>query len=446
MRCVLLLITLCASLPVAFSQMIAPLAIDAQGRVTFTVDAPTATSVQVVGKGNGNGLGTTPIDLAKVSASEWRVTTDSIRPGFHYYDILIDGVATTDLKNHVYFGWGRWASGLEVSDPSNDFYEPKPGVARGEVRFVYYDSEITGRTRKCLVYVPDEYDKNPERNYPVLYLQHGNGESELGWLNQGKVNFIMDNLIHEGRAEPMLVVMDNGFAASPGATNWYRPSFSQNVFDRLVVEELVPLIDARFRTDASSNRRAIAGLSMGGQQAGNIVFKNPNTFQYLGMFSAGLNSVGTLTNAIAARLNDKMRLIWMGTGLQDEFLNNYIRVAHNAFEQKNVVHQYEEIDGIHEWQVWRKCLNRFAPKLFKPAISNETIGMSISSTPHAKGAALLEIQYSTSNDRVLEQSSDLSTWTAADLVEAEAEQSVGIWVSNEDQQSVFLRLVEAPWE
>ncbi len=344
--------------------MMKPLEIDGDGRVTFTVNAPSATTVQVVGKGNGNGLGTTPIDLTREGTGPWSVITDPIRPGFHYYDILIDGTATTDLQNQAYFGWGRWTSGLEVPDPNLDFYDPKADVPRGEIRNLFYDSEITGHTRKALVYVPAEYQNNPDKNYPVLFLQHGNGESEVAWLEQGKVNFIMDNLIHDELAEPMLVVMDNGFAATAGAINWYRPAYNANVFEQVVIEELIPLIDARFRTSKQFTDRAMAGLSMGGQQAATIVFNNPQTFAYLGMMSAGVSSTFSLNANLTARLNEEMKLIWMGVGIEDEFLGRWISPTQNAFVQRQIIHEYEEFEGAHEWQVWRKCLHTFAPKLF----------------------------------------------------------------------------------
>ena len=347
------------------AQLMKPLEIDEQGQVTFEVRAENASSVEVLGKGQGNGLGTTPIPLTQKLNGVWSVTTPPIRPGFHYYDMVIDGVPGTDLANHAYFGYRRWTSGLEVPDPDHDFYTARAEVPRGEVRMVYYDSITTGRTRRCLVYTPPGYDNSPDLRYPVLYLQHGAGESEVAWLQQGKVNFIMDNLIHEGLALPMLIVMDNGYAASPEAVNWYMPPYQASRFEKLLIDELIPLIESRFRAQTVPGARAIAGLSMGGQQAAMAVLRNAGTFTHLGMFSAGLPSTGVLNSTIASRLNQEMHLIWVGTGLQDEFLDSYILVARNGLLNQGIVHEYVAMDGTHEWQVWRKCLHRFAPLLFR---------------------------------------------------------------------------------
>lgn len=444
MRFVFFLLLAARLAPSAYMQMMEPLAIDGAGRATFKVDAPSASTVHVVGKGNGNGLGTVPIALAKSASGEWSVTTGPVPPGFHYYDILIDGVATTDLRSHAYFGWGRWTSGLEVPDPSNDFYAPKPGVPRGEIRIVYYDSAITGRVRKCLVYVPPGYDEDPERRYPALYLQHGSGESELAWLEQGKVNHIMDNLIHEGRAVPMLVVMDNGYAADAGATNWWRPSFAQNRFAQVIVEEIVPLVESRFRVVAEAGSRAMAGLSMGGQQSAAIVVRSPDTFAYLGMFSGGLDSQNLVTSQVADRLNDEMELVWMGAGRQDEFLDNYILAARATLLEKGVEHQFEQIDGAHEWQVWRKCLNRFAPKLFRPNLAKQSLDVSLVERQEKGAANALEIRLPERGDIVVERSRDLSTWIG--VAGAGDASPPGLRVALPEQGAHFYRAREIAWE
>jgi len=166
---------------------------------------------------------------------------------------------------------------IEIPDDQLSFYLPKD-VPHGEVRQHFYYSKTTKTTRKCLVYTPPGYDKNVQEKYPVLYLQHGAGESELGWTMQGKVNFIMDNLIAEGKAKPFIIVMDNGYAPRPGAENQFNPGGNDNLFADLVTKELIPMIDAGYRTLSDQKNRAIAGLSMGAMQAVHIGFDHPELF------------------------------------------------------------------------------------------------------------------------------------------------------------------------
>jgi hypothetical protein len=175
-------------------------------RLSFTLKAPDAHRVEVAG---GDGLGKGPFPMTRGADGVWSVTTPPAVPGFHYYWFILDGVQVNDLGSETYFGYGRETSGIEVPEPGVDYYEVKQ-VPHGEVRIKWYFSKTTGEWRLAIVYTPPDYDKSVKTRYPVLILQHGAGENETGWTRQGRANFILDNLIAEGRAKPMIVAMDRG--------------------------------------------------------------------------------------------------------------------------------------------------------------------------------------------------------------------------------------------
>ena len=178
--------------------------ITADLRVTFRLKAPNAQKVQLRG---GAGLVKDFIDLGRGDDGVWSVTTPPAVPGFHYYWLVVDGLTVNDPSSYTYFGWGRETSGLEVPEPGVDFYDAQDGRPHGEVQARWYHSAITGKWRRANVYTPPDYDQHPRTRYPVLYLQHGAGENERGWMEQGRANFILDNLIAAGKAKPMIVVV-----------------------------------------------------------------------------------------------------------------------------------------------------------------------------------------------------------------------------------------------
>ena len=254
-------------------------------RVIFRLEAPDAQKVQVqfpAGKTypaerNGEGF--------------WTATTDPLVPGFHYYFLLIDGVSVNDPASETFYGWGRQSSGIEIPESGVDFYDAKD-VPHGEVRERWYRSRTTQAWRRIFVYTPPGYDANPGVRYPVLYLQHGAGEDERGWSQQGRVSQIMDNLIAEGKAKPMLIVMEKGYAWKPGESEvslWSSPPPAiDRVFGTLVevfLNDLIPLIDSNYRTLPDREHRAMAGLSMGGGAAFFITLDHLDAFAYLGGFS-----------------------------------------------------------------------------------------------------------------------------------------------------------------
>ena len=346
-------------------------------RVIFRLEAPNAQKVQVqfpAGKTypaerNGEGF--------------WTATTDPLVPGFHYYFLLIDGVSVNDPASETFYGWGRQSSGIEIPESGVDFYDAKD-VPHGEVRERWYRSRTTQAWRRIFVYTPPGYDANPGVRYPVLYLQHGAGEDERGWSQQGRVSQIMDNLIAEGKAKPMLIVMEKGYAWKPGESEvslWSSPPPAiDRVFGTLVevfLNDLIPLIDSNYRTLPDREHRAMAGLSMGGGAAFFITLDHLDAFAYLGGFSGFDSGSGGApfdaktahhgVMADAAAFNQRVRLLWLGIGTAEEpRMYDGVKNYHLALAQAGIKHVYYESAGTaHEWQTWRRCLREFAPLLFQ---------------------------------------------------------------------------------
>ena len=315
-------------------------------RVVFQIKAPTAQKVQVMPGGGSNGMGKGPFDMSRAEDGTWTATIGPAAPGFHYYWFLIDGVPANDPASETFFGWAKQSSGLEVPDPALDFFDFKD-VPHGNVHIHWYRSAVTGQPRRAYVYTPPAYDADARTRYPVLYLQHGSGESERGWTTQGRANFILDNLIAAKKSVPMIVVMENGYAT--GGT-----------FEDVVLKDLIPEIDRAYRTQSDRAHRAIAGLSMGGGQALSIGFGNPSTFAWIGSFSgAGLRG-----KDLKALANQPPRLIWLGCGTEDNLITG-ARDLHKSLDESGLHNTLFEVPGLHEWQVWRKHLNEFVPLLFR---------------------------------------------------------------------------------
>ncbi len=346
--------------------------VHADGRVTFRLKAPGARTVQLQPGGDDNGLGKGPLDMTQGEDGVWTVTTPPAVPGFHYYWFLVDGVATNDPGSETFFGWAKQSSGVEVPEPGTDFYDTKD-VPHGEVRSRWYHSQVTGKWRRALVYTPPGYDADPAARFPVLYLQHGSGEDERGWTAQGRANFILDNLIAAGKAIPMLVVMDCGYAEKPGAATPPAPG-APTPFEEVVIRDLIPAIDAAYRTRADREHRAIAGLSMGGAQALQIGLNHPDTFAYLGGFSSPPRGGDTFDPKTAyngafrdaSAFNAKYRLLWLGAGTAETRTHDRAKAVHEALDAAGIRHVFVDSPGTaHEWQTWRRALHDFAPRLFR---------------------------------------------------------------------------------
>ena len=372
-------------------------------RVTFRIKAPDAQKV-VFGFFDSQRY-----PAKKGEDGFWTATTEPQVPGFHYYRVFIDGAEVNDPASETFFGTGKDASGIEIPEKGVDYYLPKD-VPHGEVRERWYFSKTTGAWRRIFVYTPPSYDADRETRYPVLYLQHGGGEDERGWPNQGHMAFIIDNLIAERKAKPMLVVMEQGYArrpgesaappapprpAAPGQNPPPRPDFTRmfSAFEDVMVKDLIPMIDATYRTIPSRENRAMAGLSMGGMQTFQITLKHLDLFSYIGGFSGGGGGFGGVpfdpktahggVMANADEFNKKVRLVWLGIGTTEpqrmyESVKNY----HEALEKAGIKHVYYESPGTsHEWLTWRRSLHEFAPLLFVNAPAVGRAGARINGNP-----------------------------------------------------------------
>ena len=350
--------------------------IHANLRVTFRLDAPDAQKVQVQPGGGDNGLGQGPFDMTRDEEGVWTVTTPPAVPGFHYYWLVVDGIAVNDPASETFFGYGRQTSGVEVPEPGVDFYDAKD-VPHGEIRARWYYSDITGAWRRAHVYTPPDYDLSGDGRYPVLYLQHGSGEDERGWMTQGHVNFILDNLIAAGEAQPMMVVMEKGYAdraddppLPPRSAEARQRGFAN--LEAMVINELIPTIDATYRTLSDREHRALAGLSMGGGQALQIGLGHLDIFAHIGVFSGGPRGDFDPQTAYGGVFSDptsfntRVRLFWLGAGTAEERAYQRAQAMHEALDQIGIEHELYISPGTsHEWQTWRRSLRAFAPLLFR---------------------------------------------------------------------------------
>ena len=362
------------------------------GRATFRVVAPDAQKVQVrVGKA---------FDMEKGPDGAWTVTTAPLVVGFHYYSLVVDGAAVADPATRTFFGSGWDNSGIEIPEPAEvDYYLPKD-VPHGQVSQRWYYSKVTGTWRRCYVYTPPDYFAGKAR-YPILYLLHGWGENEQGWHTQGHVDLILDNLIAAKEAKPMIIVMDNLNAIRPGEdgsifnARWLSPprpappaaegakpaaapsrpgglaGFTGSAFTELMLADLIPMIEKTYRVLPGRENRAMAGLSMGGMQTFMTGLANLDKFAYIGGFSGSSGGRGgfdpkTSNNGVfadAAAFNKKVKVLFLGIGSVEgpgtkNFSDQLTKAGiHNIY--------FESPGTAHEWLTWRRCLNDFAPRLFK---------------------------------------------------------------------------------
>ncbi len=340
-------------------------------RVIFRLLAPEAEKVQVdLGK---------KYDMVRDTSGYWWTTTEPIPIGFHYYSILIDEIPLADPSGQTFYGMGRMASGIDIPESGVDYYLIKD-VPHGQIRSVNYHSKTTNTWRRAFVYTPPGYDKNHNKNYPVLYLQHGGGEDETGWPVQGKVDIILDNLIADGKAEPMLVVMDRGYATDPRKRvdpnlTGFQAAMARNAFPEVLVNDVIPVIDSLFRTIPDRDHRAMAGLSMGGFQTFQTTMNNLDKFAYAGGFSgaAFINPETKITEAFdgvwadAEDFNNKVKVLYLSIGTDEpERMYQSVNNFHNAIKEAGIEHIYYESPGTaHEWLTWRRSLHQFAQLIFQ---------------------------------------------------------------------------------
>lgn len=359
--------------------------VNSQGYARFRIYAPNADSVRVsLGLGGQGGT-----KLLKADSGYWIGTTAGpMDEGFHYYRINVDGATFNDPGTGFFYGSQRWESGIEIPAKDQDFYALKD-VPHGNMQQIWFPSKSTNSQRAAFVYTPPGYE-NGKTKYPVLYLQHGWGENETSWGVQGKANFIMDNMIAEGRIKPFIVVMTYGMtntggrpggprppanntqpgasnappanrpAGGPGGPGGFGNIAAANGFQVVLLDELIPYIDAHFRTIAKRDGRAMAGLSMGGAETKGITLAKPEVFGYWGLLSGGNYSPADLEGKM------KPRFIFISYGSKEtNGANGLPKVEADLKAAGYNVATYISPGTAHEFQSWRRSLYQMAPSLFK---------------------------------------------------------------------------------
>jgi len=329
-------------------------------KVVFNIKAPDAKRVQIdLGK---------KYDMAKDESGNWTVTTDSIGEGFHYYSLLIDGVAVADPASETFYGMGRMASGIEIPFKGGDYYALKD-VPHGEISIKRYYSAVTKSWRNFYLYTPPGYNQNNNQKYPVLYILHGGGEDQRGWAMQGKTDLILDNLIAEKKAKPMLVVMPDANMPTAGFGEEGLKTFAQEM-----ETTIIPFVDKNYRTETTNKGRALAGLSMGGINTLYTGLYHTNLFSYLGVFSSGwiVPAQNELANAQYAflaknqqKVNNDLKVLFISDGDKEDIAYKNCRTMQSELDRLKIKYTYYEYPGGHTWPVWRNDLLQFAPLLFK---------------------------------------------------------------------------------
>jgi len=331
-------------------------------RVVFRVKASEAQKVQIdLGK---------KYDMVKDTSGFWMVTTDSISRGFHYYSLLIDGVAVADPASESFYGMGRMASGIEIPYKEGGFYALKD-VPHGDIRIKKYFSKASNSWREMYIYTPPGYDASADK-YPVLYLLHGGGEDHRGWATQGKTDLILDNLIADNKAKPMLIVMMDGNIGMGGGV----AGFGENAlkaFENELKNAVIPFVESNYRVLTDGKNRALAGLSMGGLQTLHAGVRNTDMFNYLGVFSSGWWANNTklsdpqyeFMKTNSDKINTNLKEFWISQGGKEDIAHANGQIMMKKFDEMGIKYKYSEYAGGHTWPVWRHDLMMFAQLLFK---------------------------------------------------------------------------------
>jgi enterochelin esterase-like enzyme len=337
--------------------------VDKERRAYFRLNAPLASSVivDICGK---------KYDMRRDEKGIWCAVTDPLVVGFHYYFINIGGVNVIDPATETFFGCNREAGGIEIPEGAEgDYYRPQQGIEHGQVRSINYYANATQEWRHAMVYTPAEYEKG-KKHYPVLYLQHGMGEDETGWSKQGHMQHIMDNLIASKEVVPMIVVMESGDVKAPFRGGDNRQGFSEYgaSFYQVMIQDLIPTIDSKFRTLTDRDHRAMAGLSWGGHQTFDLVLNNMDKFSYMGAFSGAIFGldVKTAYNGVFSKpeeFNKKIHYLYLSCGSEENFgTEALVKSLQNAGIKTDF---YVSPGTHHEWLTWRRCFRQFIPHLFK---------------------------------------------------------------------------------
>jgi enterochelin esterase-like enzyme len=376
--------------------------IEADSRVTFQFTAPYAQKVQVA-------IASVPIDMVKGDDGVWTCTTEPQDLGYHNYWMIVDGAIVLDPATHGFIGYSHMCNGFEIPDPDGDFYEVKD-VPHGDVLIENYYSSVTESWRKIYIYTPPDYEKNTSIRYPVLYLQHGGGEDQRVWIEMGRTNLILDNLIAEAKAKPFIVVMETSAAYRPGEAppqprqmappaagqgapgrqqgppaagqgapgGQQRPPaagqgapggqqaearprfrFSFDTYAEVMINDLIPYIDNNFRTLADQSNRAMSGLSMGAMCTKSVTLSHLDTFGYIGLFSGGTIAPDEITD------KSKVKLVFMSYGSRERGSES-VKNAADALNKAGIKGaSYVSPLTAHEFQSWRRSLREFSMLLFQ---------------------------------------------------------------------------------
>jgi len=350
--------------------------IEADASVTFQFKAPDAQKVQVA-------INNVPFDMIKGADGVWTYTSAPQDLGYRNYWMIVDGAMVLDPNTNAFIGYSHMCNGYEIPDPDGGFYELKD-VPHGNVLIKNYYSKTTKGWRHVFIYTPPDYEKNTSARYPVLYLQHGGGEDERVWIEMGRTNLILDNLIAEGKAKPFIVVMETSAALKPGevvaapqprpaqpvgtaqpaapagqAATAPRPRFNFDTYEELMITDLIPWIDSNYRTLASQPNRAMAGLSMGSAVTRQVALKHLDKFSSVGILSGGSVAPADITD------KSKVKLVFMSFGSRENGSAN-LKAAADVLNQAGIKSvSYVSPLTAHEWQSWRRSLREFAMLLFK---------------------------------------------------------------------------------
>jgi S-formylglutathione hydrolase FrmB len=382
--------------------------IEADSRVTFRFNAPNAQKVQVALVTSGsNSLQPLPFDMVKGDDGAWTYTSAPQSPGYHNYWMLVDGAAVLDPATNAFIGYGHMCNAFEIPEPGVDFYDLKD-VSHGNVLIKNYFAKTANSWRHIFVYTPPGYDTNTSIRYPVLYLQHGGGEDERVWIEMGRTNVILDNLLAQGKVKSMIVVMETSAVGTPGGAGTGAPAGAGRgagfggfggpgggPYGQLMVNDLIPWVDSNFRTLADKDHRAMAGLSMGGMQTASVTMVNLDKFSYIGLFSGGaamgfgpggpgkvapgaapaagpapfeIKTIYSGAMADPAEFNKKVKVLFMSFGSDPPLENpEGLKKHQEQLIGAGITNSYVYISPgtSHEWQTWRRSLYVFAPLLFR---------------------------------------------------------------------------------
>jgi enterochelin esterase family protein len=355
--------------------------VEADSRVTFRFNAPDAQKVQV-------SIANVAYDMIKGVDGVWAYTSEPQDAGYHNYWMVVDGAIVLDPATDAFIGYSHMCNGFEIPDPDGGFYALKD-VPHGNVLIKNYFSGKSDSWRRIFVYTPPGYDKDSSKRYPVLYLQHGGGEDERVWIEMGRTNIILDNLIAEEKIKPFIVVMETSavgtpagmFGAgagagrgAPGPGAKQGPGAKRRAgsggfsgfgadYGQLMIEDLIPYVDSNFRTLTDQQSRAMAGLSMGGMITRTVTLAHLDTFSHIGIFSGGTISMSDVENTEGFK--EKVKVVFMSYGSRERGADS-VKAAAEALQEAGIRSAaYISPNTAHEWQSWRRSLYHFAQLLFR---------------------------------------------------------------------------------